>query len=39
MGQLKPGAGEGVRELVGVLVEPPRDFLIGRVEAKRQVGG
>ena len=32
MGQLVPGAGERVRELVGMLVEAARDFLVGRVE-------
>ena len=37
MGQLEPCAGEGVRELIGVLVEAPRDFLVGRVEPQRQV--
>ena len=36
--QLVPGAREGVGELLGVLVEPTRDGLVHRVEAKRQVG-
>jgi hypothetical protein len=39
MGQLEPGAGEGVGELVGILVEAARDLLVGRVETQRQVGG
>ncbi len=39
MGQLVPGAGEGVRELVRVLQEAPGDRLVDRVEAQRQVGG
>ena len=38
MGQLEPGAGERVGELVRVLVEAPRDLLVGRVHAQRQVG-
>ena len=38
MGQLEPGAGEGVRELIGVLHEAPRDRLVDRVEPEREVG-
>ena len=34
MGQLEPGAGEGIGELVGMLVEAPRDLLVGRVDAQ-----
>ena len=37
--QLEPGAGERVRELVRMLHEAPRDLLVGRVEAQREVGG
>ena len=39
VGQLEPGPREGVCELVRVLVEAPRDRLVDRVEAQRQVGG
>jgi hypothetical protein len=39
VGQLEPGAGEGIRELVGVLVEAPRDRFVSGVEAQRQIGG
>ena len=39
MGQLEPGAGEGVGELVGMLVEAPRDLLVGRVDAQREIRG
>ena len=39
MGELEPGAGEGVRELVRVLVEAARDFFILGIEAQREVGG
>ena len=39
MRQLEPGAGEGVGELIRMLVEAPRDLLVGRVEAQREVGG
>ena len=38
MGQLEPGTGEGVGELLRVLVETARDLLVGRVHAQRQVG-
>ena len=38
VGQLEPRAGEGVRELVRVLQEPPRDRLVDRVEPQREVG-
>ena len=38
VGQLEPGAGERVGELVGVLEEAARDLLVDRVEAQRQVG-
>ena len=37
--ELEPGAGKSVRELVRMLVEAPRDLLIGRVEAQREVRG
>ena len=37
--ELEPGAGKRVRELVGMLVEAPRDLLVGRIEPQRQVGG
>ena len=36
--QLVPGLGERLRELVRVLEEPPRDRLVDRVDAQRQVG-
>ena len=39
VGELVPGPGERVGELVGVLVEAPRDRLVDRVEPQRQVGG
>ncbi len=39
MGQLEPGAGEGLGERLRVLQEAARDLLVGRVEAQRQVGG
>ena len=39
VGQLEPGAGEGVGELVGILEEAPRDLLVGGVEAQGEVGG
>ena len=39
VGQLEPGAGEGVGELVRILEEAPRDLLVGRVEAQREVRG
>ena len=38
VGQLEPGAGEGVGERLRVLVEAARDRLVDRVEAQRQVG-
>ena len=38
VGQLEPGAGERVRELVRVLLEAARDRLVDRVEAQREVG-
>ncbi len=34
MRQLEPGAGERVSELIGILVEAPRDLFVGRVEAQ-----
>ena len=37
--QLVPGPREGVGELVGVLEEAPRDPLVDRVDAQRQVRG
>ena len=39
MNQLEPGAGEGVRKLVRVLVKAPGNLLVGRVETQRQVRG
>src|SRR5438045_4722057 len=36
--ELEPGAGECVGELIRVFVEPPRDLLICRIEAHRQIG-
>ena len=36
--QLEPRPGEGVRELVRVLEEAPRDRLVDRVEPQREVG-
>ena len=39
MGELEPGPREGVGELVGVLKKAPRNLLVGRVHAHRQVGG
>ncbi|MET3220545.1 hypothetical protein ABIF35_001332 [Bradyrhizobium japonicum] len=39
MGELEPGAGECIRELIRVLQEAPRDLLIGRIEAQREIGG
>ena len=38
VGQLEPRPGEGVRELVRVLQEAPRDLLVDRVHAEREVG-
>ena len=38
VGQLKPGAGEGVRELLGIIVVSTRNRLISRVKAKGEVG-
>ena len=37
--ELVPGLGEGQPELLGVLVEAPRDLLVLGVEAQREVGG
>ena len=37
--QLEPGAGEGIGELIGVLVEPLRDLRVFRVHLECQVGG
>src|SRR5438045_2178934 len=37
--ELEPGAGERVGELIGMLVEAPRDLLVGRVEPQREIGG
>ena len=37
MRQLEPRLREGVRELLRVLVEAPRDLLVGRVEPQREV--
>ena len=39
MRELEPGAGERVRELIRILEEAPRDLLVGRIEAQRQIGG
>src|SRR5487761_349265 len=39
VGQLEPGARERVGELIRVLVEAPRDLLVGRVEPQRKVRG
>ncbi len=39
MRQLEPRPGEGVRELIRVLVEAPRDLLVDRVDPQREVGG
>src|ERR1035441_5225506 len=36
--ELEPGAGECIGELIRVFVEPPRDLLIGQIEAQRQIG-
>ena len=38
VGQLEPRPGEGVRELVGILEETPRDLLVDRVHPEREVG-
>src|SRR5262245_56978766 len=35
--QLEPRLGEGIRELLRVLVEAPRDLLVGWIEPQRQV--
>src|SRR5215472_11045306 len=37
--ELEPGAGERISELIRVFVEPPRDLLICRIEAQREIGG
>ena len=39
MGQLEPGAGEGIGESVGVGQKAARDLFVGRVVAQRQIGG
>ncbi len=39
VGELEPGAREGIGELVGVCQEAARDLLVGRVHPQRQVGG
>ncbi len=39
VGELEPGAGKSVRELVRMLVEAPRDLLVSRVETQREVRG
>src|SRR5712672_3390562 len=39
VGQLEPGASKGVGELIRMLVEAPRDLLVGRVYSQREVGG
>ncbi|MGY4499848.1 hypothetical protein ACVWYH_003779 [Bradyrhizobium sp. GM24.11] len=38
VGELEPGAGERVRELIGIFEEAARDLLIGRIHAQREVG-
>jgi hypothetical protein len=37
--ELEPGAGKGVGELFRMLEKAPRDLLVGRIEAQREVGG
>src|SRR6266403_1093039 len=37
--ELEPCAGKRVRQLVGMLVEAPRNLLVGRVKAQREIGG
>ena len=37
--QLEPGAGKRIGELLRVRQEAPRDRLVGRVDAQRQIGG
>ena len=37
--QLEPRPGKGVRELIRMLVEAPRDFFVSRVEPQGEVGG
>jgi hypothetical protein len=37
--ELVPGARERVRELIRMLEEAPRDFLVGRIEAQGEIGG
>ena len=39
MGELEPGAGKGVGELIGILIEAARNLLIGRIDAQREVAG
>ncbi len=39
VGQLEPRPGEGIRELIRVLVEAPRNLFVGRVEAQGEVRG
>ena len=39
MGQLEPGAGEGIGEGLRVLEKAARNLLVERVDAQRQVGG
>ncbi len=39
LAQLEPRTGEGVRELVRVLHEAPRDLLVGGIEAQGEVRG
>ena len=39
VGELVPGSGEGVGELVGILVEVPRDLLVGGVGLEGDVAG
>ena len=39
MRQLEPRSGKGVRELIRILVEAPRDLFVGRVQAQREVRG
>src|SRR5260221_460135 len=35
--ELEPGAGERVRELLRMLIEAPRDLLVGRIQPQREV--
>src|SRR5207248_4751149 len=39
MRELEPRAGEGIRELIWVFVEAPRNFFVRRVDPQGEVGG